>query len=268
MRMMKTSLFILSMIGVFWYESLLYSAVPKASEIPSQPDISKELSQTLSSLFSITIQNYLIASRWNFAGSANLVEFQSLIPFKVWEQKNILRLNVPFRTQSELGPGLSDVRIFDLLVFGTDNGFWGVGPAFNLGVNKGPGIDTVQVGPAAGFVFSSIKNLSIGLLNQNFFSDQVALSTLQPILVYRPGNIWTIGLGEFPLVYNWNTNQFAVFSVGFQLGVLIPVAEQPVRFFVNPQFNTKSNTQLYHWTVAFGVNLPISSPALQHEKSI
>jgi hypothetical protein len=226
-------------------------------DFPSQADVNKELAQTLGSLFNITIQDYFIASRWDQPGTANLVELRSLIPFEVWKQKNLIRMNLPFRTQSELGPGLSDVRIFDLVVFNVGNGFWGIGPVFNLGINKGPGIDTLQVGPAAGFVFALMKSLSVGLLNQNFFSEQSAFSALQPILVYQPGSIWTISLGEFPLVYNWKKDQFAVFSLGLQLGILINLAEQPVRFFINPQFNTKSSTQLYRWTIAFGVTVPL-----------
>lgn len=225
---------------------------------PSSPkDVNPELAHPLGSLFSLTIRNYFIASRWNQPGTANVVEFQSVIPFEVWKQKNLTRLSVPFRTQSELGPGLSDVRLFDLLVFPTRRGFWGVGPVFNLGINRGPGVDALQGGPAAAFVIAPTEGLRVGFLNQNFFNEQVAFSALQPILSYQAGNSWTIGLGELPLVYNWNTDQFAVLSLGLQVGLLVQVAKQPVRFFVNPQFNTRSSTQLYQWTIAFGMTLPL-----------
>jgi hypothetical protein len=69
--------------------------------------------------------------------------------------------------------------------------------------------------------------------------------------------MWTVGLGELPIVYNWKSNQISVFSIGIQLGFLLEVAEQPVRFFLNPQFNTKNNTKLYQWTVATGITLPL-----------
>lgn len=205
-----------------------------------------------------------MASRWNRPGTANAVEFRSLLPFKVWEQENLLRISLPFRTQSELGSGLSDARLFDLLIFdvgadGSRSGFWGVGPVFNLGVNKGPGVDTFQVGPALALILTSIRSLSIGLLNQNFFSSQVAASTLQPILAYQATRTWSFSLGELPLVYDWKTNQFAVVSFGLQIGALFDIAKQPIRFFVNPQFNTKSNAQLYHWTIATGVTLPVAA---------
>lgn len=221
----------------------------------------KELAQTIASLFSITIQNYFIASQWDRPGTANVVDFRTLIPFKVWDQENLLRLDLPFRTQSALGPGLADSRLFDLLMFQTEKINWGVGPVFNLGVNRGPGVDAFQTGPAAAVTYSNSPAFSFGLLNQNFLSGQVTVTTLQPILVYNPGPVWTISLGELPLVYNWRKSQFAVFSVGLQVGALVKIARQPVRFFVNPQYNTKSSTELYQWTIASGMTLPLKSPA-------
>jgi hypothetical protein len=246
-------------IILLWNIFIASSAASDISKKVSSDDTNptKNLAQTLSSIFSITLQDYFIASRWNQSGSANLVQFRTLMPFQAWGRKNLLRLNIPFRTASELGPGLGDVQFFDLLLFETRSGFWGVGPVFNLGVNKGPGIDTLQVGPAVGFIISSNRAFSFGFLNQNLFSDQIGLSTVQPIFVYQPGAMWTVGLGELPIVYNWKSNQISVFSIGIQLGFLLEVAEQPVRFFLNPQFNTKNNTKLYQWTVATGITLPL-----------
>lgn len=253
---------LLVLLSLAWNESALGRSVSQdniqLSELEPEPEnINQSLAQTLASVFSITIQDYFIASRWNQPGTANLVELRLLVPFKAWRQANLLRLNLPFRTQSELGPGLSDARVFDLILFETDWGLWGIGPIFNLGINRGPGIDTLQAGPVAAFVVTSIRKLRIGLLNQNLFSNQVALSTLQPIIVYQLSDSWTVGLGELPLVYNWNEGVFSVFSVGIQLGFLFHVAQQPIRLFVNPQYNTKSSTQLYQWTIASGVTLPL-----------
>jgi hypothetical protein len=221
------------------------------------PELSRLLAQTVASLFSVTIQNYYVASHWSEPGTANIVDFRALVPFEVEGQENLMRIDIPFRTASELGPGLSDTRIFDLLTFEFPTGFWGVGPVFNLGINRGPGIDTVEAGPAATLMFTTIPKVSVGLLTQNVFSEHVAVSTLQPILVYQPSEAFTIGLGDLPLAYDWNRKQFAVVSVGFQAGVLIHAASQPIRLFVNPQFNTKSSTQLYQWTIATGVVLPL-----------
>jgi hypothetical protein len=221
--------------------------------------LAKRSAQSVASLFSITIQDYFIASRWNRPGTANVVEFRTLIPFRIWEQNNLMRLSVPFRTESELGPGLSDVRIFDLLMFGSSKLNWGVGPVFNLGINKGPGIDTLQAGPVAALVFSPSQHWSLGLLNQNLFSEQFAVSTLQPILTYAINRTWTLSLGELPLVYDWKKDRFSVFSIGLQIGVLVSVSKQPVRFFLNPQFNTQENTRYYHWTIASGVTIPIGT---------
>ena len=262
---MKNSIkaLIFTVVILFATDALSQTGKSDKALIPEEPDLTRKSAQSVASLFSITIQDYFIASRWNKPGTGNVVEFRSMIPFKVWEQSNLIRVSIPFRTESELGPGLSDVRLFDLLMFENTGIIWGIGPVFNLGINRGPGIDTLQAGPAAAFVITSVSGLSIGLLNQNFFSDQVALSSLQPILLYAPSRIWTIGLGEFPFVYDWNRDIFAVFTIGFQVGVLQQVADQPVRLFISPQFNTKSNTKLYQWTVTSGVTLPLTALPLK-----
>jgi hypothetical protein len=220
-------------------------------------DLAKELAQTIAPLFNITLRDYYVASRWNRPDTANIVELQTTIPFEFAGQKNILRSDIPFRTASELGPGLSDTNVFDLIVFPYSVGFWGIGPILNFGINKGPGIDTLQAGPAAAFVITSAKRLSVGVLNKNLFSENVALSTLQPILQYKVSEVVTIGLGDLPLVYDWKNNHFAVVSLGIKAGVLFKVGQQPIGVFVDPQFNTKSNSQLYHWTIATGVTLPL-----------
>ncbi len=233
---------------------LLSSATASPRENPKLP---KDLAQTIAPLFSLTIQDYFIASRWDRPGTANAVEFRSVIPFEAWGQENLVRVNIPFRTESELGPGLSDVRVFDLIMFKHPNGIWGIGPVINLGINKGPGSDEFQAGPVLTYLWTSIRGLSIGILSQNFFSSQTSLSAIQPILAYQPAPLWTIGLGELPLVYNWKKGAFVVTSFGLQLGYLARIGAQPVRFFVNPQFNTTSSSELYHWTITSGVTFPL-----------
>ena len=245
---------------LFIYLAVLFLAWtgPDSYGATQRHDVSRDLAQTIASLFSITIQNYFVASRWDRPGTANVVEFRSVIPFKVWDQENLLRLDIPFRTESDLGPGLSDVRLFDLIMFKTKTGTWGIGPVVNLGINRGARTDSFQAGPAVAVVSDATPDLSLGLLSQNFFSSDVAISTVQPILTLGFAHIWSIGLGELPIVYNWKKRAFAVFSVGLQLGVLTEISKQPVRFFINPQFNTKSSSQLYQWTIAFGMTLPLS----------
>jgi hypothetical protein len=241
-----------------------------AAEIQEEPanqtnhgDLTQESSQTLASLASITIRDLFIASFWDRPGSANIVEFRSLLPFKVWNQKNLMRISVPFRTHSEIGTGLNFVRIFDLVLLGHPKTLWGIGPVVNFGTGQRPGADTFQAGPAVGAVISSIKNLSFGILNQNLLSGQVALSTLQPILVYKLSESWTIGLGELPLVYNWKKGEFSIFALGFQIGFVTKPGGQSIRVFLNPQYNTTSNTELYRWTIASGLTFILSPQSQQ-----
>jgi hypothetical protein len=236
-----------------------FSESPEDSRsLADHPELTKEAAQTIASLFSITLRDLFIASRWNLPGSANIAEVRTVVPFKIWEQNNLMRFSIPFQTHSEAGPGLTDIRIFDLIMFGQSKTIWGIGPVFNFGPNRGPNVDTFQAGPVAAFVFAPTKALSVGLLNQNLFSGQVALSTLQPIFVFQFAENWTIGLGELPLVYNWKSNSFAVVSIGLQLGFITRPGNQPIRIFLNPQYNTTSNTKLYQWTIASGITFLLS----------
>ncbi len=231
-----------------------------AAPPPERPRLTNEAAQSIAPLFNITLRDVFIASRWNRPGTSNFVEFRPSIPFKVWDQLNLLRITVPFRTHSELGPGLSDVQVFDLLGFKTDWGLWGLGPLVNLRVYRGPETDTVQTGPVFSVLLTSMRNWSFGLLNQNLFSSSISLSTFQPIAVYQFAPGWTIGLGELPITYNWKKGEFTLVSLGFQLGYLARIAQQPLRFFVNPQFNTQSSTQLYRWTIASGISFILPAP--------
>lgn len=227
---------------------------------PQKNDLTQESSQTLASLSSITFRDLFITSFWDRPGTANLVELRALIPFQVWKQKNLMRISIPFRTHSQFGSGLNFVRVFDLILFGERKSLWGVGPVANFGTNQRAGADPFQMGPAAGMVISTIKNLSYGFLNQNLLSGQVALSTLQPILVYKFSEAWTIGLGELPIVYNWKKSEFSIFAIGLQIGWVTRPGGQPVRIFLNPQYNTSSNTELYRWTIASGITIILSPP--------
>lgn len=225
-----------------------------ADQEPSRgQNLTLESVQNISRLFSITIRNIWIPDLWDAPGTANIVEFRPTIPFKLWDQPNLMRVTVPYRTKSSLGTGLNPVRVFDLIGSAEKWGLWGVGPTVNFGSSGGLVTDTFQAGPVAGFVVTPEK-WNIGLLVQCLFSSQVAAMTLQPILAYQFAQSWTISLGELPFGYNFKQGAFAFVPLGLQLSAVAKIAQQPIRFFFNPQYNTKEIATAPQWTLTSGIS--------------
>lgn len=236
-------------------DMLLNTVVQNCSAAPRglrDKTLTLQSAQTLAALVNLTFRDTLAASRWNTPNTANTLEFRPMFPLILWNQMNLMRLVVPYRTKFDRGAGLGDTRIFDLISFKEKWGFWGVGPVVNFRVRIRPTDDTFQAGPVAAFVVSR-SGWAFGLLNQNLFSDHIAASTVQPILVYQFHKNWTVGLGELPFVYNWKDGLFTFVPIGFQVGFVAEIAGQAIRLFLNPQFNTKIKTGAPQWTVASGV---------------
>ena len=95
------------------------------------------------------------------------------------------------------------------------------------------------IGPAVGFVAGVSKKLNLGLFNQNLFGNDVAISQIQPILAYQLGSGWSLSLGDLQWPYDWDRGEFLSMPIGVQLGKVLPVAKQPMRFAVNPQYDMK-----------------------------
>jgi hypothetical protein len=240
------------------WQTLLVMLLITTSAFANQ-DAEQEIAVPISKLFSLTLRDVWVPRQWNSQNQVNVVEFRPLVPFELGDRLNIMRITLPYRTTTANGPGLGDVRVFDLLTFGTRRGFWGIGPVFNLRANTLPVTDTIQGGFVLGLI-AYIKPWSFGLLNQNLFSDRIAASTLQPVLIYQLSERWTIGLGELPFVFDWKSLSRTFVPLGFQVGFQAGPIRQPFRFFVNPQYNTRNVARAPQWTVTTGMTLPIAFP--------
>ena len=254
-RPMIRLLLLMTLLGSFF--SRVSAAASPETEAPK--DLTRSSAVPLASLFSLTFRDVWTPSRWNSSRAANTVDFRPLIPFKVWNQPNLTRITLPYRTEFDSGNGLGDVRIFDLVTFKTDRIFWGVGPAVNLRPDTPAGIDTFQSGLAAGAVVSAGR-WSVGVLTQSLFSSQVAATTIQPILTYKISESWTVGQGELPFVFDWKRTRFIYTPLGIQLGYLAKISGQAIRFFVNPQYNARNIARSARWTLASGVTFLILPP--------
>jgi hypothetical protein len=172
------------------------------------------------------------------SGSANTVVFRPVIPFKLGDTNNILRITAPIITSNPvLDSGLSDLTIFNLVVFNEPWGRWGVGPVALIPTGGAyRGAEKWAIGPAIGFTAMQDK-LLWGLFNQNLFSfagdsdrQNVNLSILQPILFYGLGDGWSIGNSEMSITYDWEASRFSSLPLGIKIGKLVKVGTQPLQF--------------------------------------
>jgi hypothetical protein len=98
---------------------------------------------------------YIATPSYYGGGDTNhTVQFQPVIPFKAWGRPNILRTTIGYDVDGPAGSGLTDVTIFDLLVFERPWGRFGVGPVMQILPERNGRDGKFAIGPAAGFVLS------------------------------------------------------------------------------------------------------------------
>ena len=168
-----------------------------------------------------------------------LLKFQPVLPFKAWGVANILRMTLPYQVSGPGPGGLDDVTIFDLLIFPQSWGRLGVGVVGSFSARTDDVDSHAAGGPAIGFVARVTDALNVGLFNQNLFGNDVSISQFQPIAAYMLGHGWSLSLGDLQWPYDWDRHEFLSMPIGVQLGKVVPIAGQPMRFAVNPQYDLK-----------------------------
>ena len=183
------------------------------------------------------------------------LKFQPVVPFKAWGVANILRMTVPYQVSGPGPEGLKDVTIFDIVILPQSWGRLGVGAVGCFAAATSDVSAHATVGPAIGFVAVISKKLNLGLFNQNLFGNDVAISQIQPILAYQLGSGWSLSLGDLQWPYDWDRGEFLSMPIGVQLGKVLPVAKQPMRFAVNPQYDMKDLPGGSRFKVLFTITL-------------
>lgn len=233
----------------------LLVAFAGASSAQTNEELSVQATDPTASLFSMNLIGDVLAGYNGSDESGFAVRFQPVIPFKAWGWDNIMRIQAPYQ-MSGLGPeGLNQVTIFDLVLTNEAWGRWGVGPVFQLSEGASGRDDQFGFGAAVGAVYGINPDLNVGLFNQNLFGDDLAISSFQPIVAYQLGNGWALSAGDLQIVFDWDRGRFAQVPLGFQLGVVQPVLGQPMRFFVNPQWNLVDTEGTFDSRILLGVTL-------------
>jgi hypothetical protein len=183
------------------------------------------------------------------------LKFQPVIPFKAWGVANILRMTVPYEISGPGPEGLKDLTIFDMVILPQSWGRLGVGVVGSFAAATSDVSAHATGGPAIGLVAQMSKRLNLGLFNQNLFGNDVAISQIQPIAAYQLGGGWSLSLGDLQWPYDWNRDEFVSMPIGLQLGKVLPVAGQPMRFAVNPQYDLKDLPGSSRFKVLFTITL-------------
>jgi hypothetical protein len=245
-------------LALFLAAALGATATPcraRATPGPSKDDLSEQATDPAAALMAFNLVSTFTTSYHGTDGSGVEVKLQPTIPFRAWGTSNILRLSVPYQVSGPGADGLGSVTIFELVVLPQSWGRLLLGADLRLTSGTADADGGVAVGPAFGALVPLSKRLNVGLFSQNLFGDGTALSQLQPIVAYQLGNGWAVSAGDLQFVYDWDAGRFVSFPIGAQIGVVTPVAGQPFRFSLNPQYNLADATGTERFKVLLTVTL-------------
>jgi hypothetical protein len=181
-------------------------------------------------------------------------EFRPTVPFKAWDQVNLLRVTVPYDVQGTDSPGLDKVKIFDAVIFEPDWGRWGFGPEVQFNPHSTSGQDEFQIGPVFGAV-AKLDRWTVGFICQNFLSGNNSDTQVQPILAYKFNEQLALALGDMQFKYDWNKKQWTQLPLGIELDYVTNFWGQKINWFVNPQYNFVTTDSSSGWTVFVGLTL-------------
>lgn len=219
-------------------------------------DLATKLVDPTASVTVLNFQNRYVSSFYGSPDQQNTMVFQPVIPYKAFGTNHILRATMPYRLDGPYRDGLDPITLFDLFVLPASWGRMAFGPVVSLSPNYQNGRDTIQAGPAAGFVARKGK-WTYGAFNQNLMSSDTTLSFLQPVLAYTINPKWTISAGDLQQGYDWKSDQWINLPVGFQVGRLVQIGKTTLRLSYNPQYNFRELDLNPEWTHVFGVGLVV-----------
>lgn len=194
-------------------------------------------------------------SRWQTESSSTDQEFRAIFPYSAWNNPNIIRFILPFSSVPEEGSALQDIEVTNLAVFDHCRGRTGFGLTANIATNETVDQSNVSLGPAEAFVVFPNERFQWGLFNKNFVTGRPTLSTLQPILTYAGSNGWDIGSSAMIFTYDWRAGQLTSAPIGVQIGKVFNAGSQPVRAFLETEYNFKDTPGASKFRVLVGIGL-------------
>jgi hypothetical protein len=236
-------------------------AAPVASGESQQDELSRRATDPTASPPTFSLINDVTFNYRNLADGTPVddtgyaLRFQPVIPFRAWGVANILRMTIPYQISGPSPDGLGDVTVFDMVILPQSWGRLGIGVVGSFAAATSDVSAHASAGPAIGLVAAVSKKLNLGLFNQNLFGDGVSISQIQPIAAYQLGSGWSLSLGDLQWPYDWDRNEFVSMPIGVQLGKVLPVLGQPMRFALNPQYDLKDLPGASRFKILFTIQL-------------
>ncbi len=185
-------------------------------------------------------------------GTGNLLQLLGVLPFKrgeIFPFPTTMKITVPLVTVP--GPdgatAMGDIQVFDQVVFKEPWGSWAVGLSlvFPSATAKQLGQQTWQAGPAAGIMFTGIRNLVVGAILQNPVSlnssshrARVNALSVAPTLTYTLPDGWFVGYSDFNWTFNWEAaGGGTTIPLGLQAGKVIHVGKQAFSLSMEAGYN-------------------------------
>jgi hypothetical protein len=226
-----------------------------AQQPARQEDVSAKVINPIAFLMKFTMENDYSPSLWDKRGEENQVQAEIVSPFEAFANQNLFRIKMFFETSSPDGTrGLSQSQVIDLILSQRRWGTLGAGVTAQLTAQTSDRLGAVSPGPAVGVVVDRGK-WRYGVLNQNFFSDNVAETEIQPILGYEFNDRWSAELGDIQYSYDWKKDRVTSIPISAQLNRILPRDKESVQLFFTAEYNLKNIAGQTMWTLTAGVTL-------------
>jgi hypothetical protein len=205
------------------------------------------------------LMQFRFRENWNWpvddsGPDAQTFEFRPTIPFKAWDQENLLRITVPYDIQGSGSPGLDKVQMFDAVVFAPEWGKWGIGPDVRFDPHSSSGEGSLQAGPVLGAV-AKTDRWTYGFIMQNYLGGNDSETYIQPILAYKFNDQLALAFGDMQFKYNWSGRTWTQLPLGCELDYISNLWGQKIQWFVNPQYNFEMTSSNSGWTLYVGLVL-------------
>jgi hypothetical protein len=212
--------------------------------------------------------------------TSGTVLIQPVIPFKLAGFSNIARISVPIVTHTpstkiradDIAPGLpsatigansegglSDSVLLNVVTFPVPMGRLGLGPVLGVptATSKSLGSGRWTAGPAGAAILRHGQYMFGGLF-QGYFTfagrnsgKDVNSLAIQPFFSRSLPNGWAVGVSEMNFAYDFEGGKWTNLPIGLSVEKLIHFGSQPVRTFVQLEYNLKDDPLSPEWVVRF-----------------
>ena len=94
-------------------------------------------------------------------------------------------------------------------------------------------------------------------MNQNLlsFHGDIKITQIQPIVSYTLNKKVSFAIGDAQTTIDWNQGEVVAVPLSFQTNYIAMLGKQPVRLYLNPQYNVINSFGQRKWTVGTGFAL-------------